>query len=267
MAEICLIAPNGECIHVEEAKLDRRIDGDADDAKLRGLISAARQTAESRTRQQLLHARWKLVIDRFPAYGCSIQLPHSPLVRVVSVDYVDMNGLPQTMPATDYVVNMANTPATLGLAFGRIWPIAVPQIASVSVTYEAGYASPIAASIGASFKVTGPVTWAVGARVQFYNSGGVLPAPLDADAAYLIASAAAGTYTITDEAGTPVTFVSAGEGRSFIGVVPEGIRSWMLIRIGTVYENREEVAILTKGKLEALPYVDSLLDPYMTGLC
>jgi uncharacterized phiE125 gp8 family phage protein len=44
--------------------------------------------------------------------------------------------------------------------------------------------------------------------------------------------------------------------------VPAGIKSWMLIRINTLYENREEVAILSKGKLEPLPYVDRLLDPY-----
>lgn len=44
--------------------------------------------------------------------------------------------------------------------------------------------------------------------------------------------------------------------------VPAGIKTWMLIRIGTLYENREEVAILPRGKVEPLPFVDRLLDPY-----
>lgn len=44
--------------------------------------------------------------------------------------------------------------------------------------------------------------------------------------------------------------------------VPEGIRQWIQMRVSTLYENREEVAILTKGKLEPLPFVDGLLDPY-----
>ena len=44
--------------------------------------------------------------------------------------------------------------------------------------------------------------------------------------------------------------------------VPEGIKSWIKIRIGTLYENREEVAILTRGKVEVLPFVDGLLDPF-----
>jgi hypothetical protein len=44
--------------------------------------------------------------------------------------------------------------------------------------------------------------------------------------------------------------------------VPAGIRHWMLVRIGTMFENREEVAVLNRGKVELLPYVDALLDPY-----
>jgi len=44
--------------------------------------------------------------------------------------------------------------------------------------------------------------------------------------------------------------------------VPEAIKNWMLIRIGSLYENREEVALMNRGKLEPLPFVDGLLDPY-----
>jgi uncharacterized phiE125 gp8 family phage protein len=44
--------------------------------------------------------------------------------------------------------------------------------------------------------------------------------------------------------------------------VPAGIRHWLLVRVGTMFENREEVAILNRGKVEALPFIDGLLDPY-----
>lgn len=46
--------------------------------------------------------------------------------------------------------------------------------------------------------------------------------------------------------------------------VPEGIRQWMLIRIATMYENRESVVVGQRGKVDPLPYVDSLLDEYIT---
>ena len=45
-------------------------------------------------------------------------------------------------------------------------------------------------------------------------------------------------------------------------VVPEGIKSWIKIRAATLYENREGVAVLARGKIEPLPYVDGLLDAY-----
>jgi uncharacterized phiE125 gp8 family phage protein len=44
--------------------------------------------------------------------------------------------------------------------------------------------------------------------------------------------------------------------------VPEGIRQWMLVRISTLYEHREEVEVVSRGKVEPMPFVDSLLDPY-----
>lgn len=42
--------------------------------------------------------------------------------------------------------------------------------------------------------------------------------------------------------------------------VPDSFRQWMLLRLNTLYENREEVAILGRGKVDPLPFVDSLLD-------
>jgi Phage gp6-like head-tail connector protein len=44
--------------------------------------------------------------------------------------------------------------------------------------------------------------------------------------------------------------------------VPAGIRHWILMMTATMYENREAVAILGKGKVEILPFVEGLLDPY-----
>jgi uncharacterized phiE125 gp8 family phage protein len=276
MPEICLIPPAGEPLHIAEAKLDRRITDAVDDSRLRSLIAAARQHAEMQTRQQLLHARWQLTLDGFPcgeSFGGTIVLPHSPLVKVVSIQYLDMAGVLQTMPDTDYVVNKANMPGLVAPPFGKIWPIALPQIGAVTVTYDAGYASPFKATSGTgNIKVSGPFAWSVGDRVQFYGSGDdtyALPAPLDQDASYLIASAAGnGVYTLTDAAGAAIVFTDAGagNGRGFIGVVPDGIRSWMLLRVGALYENKEEAAVGQRVVVLELPYVSGLLDPYRTSM-
>jgi uncharacterized phiE125 gp8 family phage protein len=287
MPEICLIQPAGEPIHVEEVKLDRRIVSDnSDDSRIRSLIAAARQHAEMQTRLQLLHARWQLALDGFPMYGSlapfsrpagipefAIMLPHSPLVKVVSIQYVDMGGVQQTMDPADYVVNKVNTPALITPKFGKIWPIPLPQIGSVTVTYDAGFASPVTFSqSGSQLSVTGPVEWAVGDRVQLYGSGTsdyAMPTPLNQDAAYLIATAPGnGVYTLSDLVGNPITFsdAGAGTGRAYLGVVPDGIRAWMMLRVGAMYENREEVAVGQRVVVLDLPYVDGLLDPYRTSL-
>ena len=54
---------------------------------------------------------------------------------------------------------------------------------------------------------------------------------------------------------------TAGYGAAAVDV-PQGIRQWILLRVGTLYENREEIAVLSRGSVAPLPFVDSLLDPY-----
>ena len=48
--------------------------------------------------------------------------------------------------------------------------------------------------------------------------------------------------------------------------VPAGIKSWILMRIKSRYDMRGEVAIAGRGKIEPLPWVDHLLDPYRAVL-
>lgn len=63
------------------------------------------------------------------------------------------------------------------------------------------------------------------------------------------------------ETGAVAVTYTAGYG-SLAAAVPAGIKQWIMLRVNTLYENREAVAILPRGRLEALPYVDGLLDPY-----
>lgn len=45
--------------------------------------------------------------------------------------------------------------------------------------------------------------------------------------------------------------------------VPSGIKSWILLRLGALYENREETAVGQRFVVAELPFVASLLDPYL----
>ena len=194
--------PAEEPVSLADAKLHLRVDFTDDDALITSLIAAARQAAETLTGRQIVTARWKLVLDSFPGPslmgvpagqpfslpGHAILLPRSPLQSVVAIQYLDMAGTQQTMPATDYTVDAACEPARITPVFGKIWPISLPQIGAVSVTFDAGF---------------GPAS-----------------------------------------------------------SVPEGIKSWIKLRIGSLYAHREEVALINRGRIEALPFIDGLLDPF-----
>ena len=198
-----LITPAAqEPVSILEARQHLRVDFDDDDALISALISAARQAAEMLTGRQFITARWKLVLDSFPGPslmgvpagvpftlpGHAILLPKGPVQGVVTITYLDMAGVLQTMPAANYAQDLACEPARITPVFGQIWPIPLPQIGAVSVTFDAGYGAP--------------------------------------------------------------------------EQVPEGIKSWIKLRVGSLYAHREDVAALSRGRIEPLPFLDGLLDPY-----
>lgn len=194
--------PVQEPVSLAEAKAHLRVDFEEDDALIALLLVAARQAAESLTHRQLVSARWRLVLDSFPGPslmgvpagqpftlpGHAILIPKSPVACVVEIRYLDMAGASQVMPSQNYTVDAACEPARITPVFGQIWPIALPQIGAVTVTFDAGYGAPAA--------------------------------------------------------------------------VPEGIKSWIKLRLGSLYAHREEVAALSRGRIDPLPFVDGLLDPY-----
>ena len=198
-----LITPaSQEPVSILEARQHLRVDFDDDDALISALISVATQAAQTLTGRQFITARWKLVLDSFPGPslmgvpagvpftlpGHAILLPKGPVQGVVTITYLDMAGVLQTMPAANYAQDLSCEPARITPVFGQIWPIPLPQIGAVSVTFDAGYGAP--------------------------------------------------------------------------EQVPEGIKSWIKLRVGSLYAHREDVAALSRGRIEPLPFLDGLLDPY-----
>lgn len=270
-----LTAPHAEPITLDEAKLHARVDIDEDDVLIGALISAARDYAEGLTHKQMVAARFKQVLDAFPGpsligipFGRALTLPghaiyleRGPVICVESIQYIDMAGDTQTMPAENYTVDYASDPVRITPVFGQIWPIPLPQIGAVWVNFRAGYAEALTVNVQAN-TVAAPM-WkvlAVGDTLRVSNVGGTLPAPLQPNTDYTVSTVVSpGVYQLTG-----ITLADAGDGQSFAGVIPEGLKAWLKLRLATLYENREEVAIMTRGKIDVLPYVDRLLDPYIT---
>lgn len=180
--------PASEPVTLDLLKAHLRVSDDTEDFVILALAAAARQFAESYCGRSFVTQGWRLTLDGFPCGP--IILPRGPVQSVQSITYEDMGGTTRTIvpAAPDYVVDLSGEWPCVAPGFGRVWPEALPQIASVRVNYTAGY--------GAD------------------------------------------------------------------GKVPEGIKHWILVRVNTLFENREEVAVLQRGSVSALPYVDTLLDPY-----
>ena len=276
-----LTPPAAEPLHLNDAIAHIKQDAGIDDAHILATIVAARKSVENRTWRQLVAARYRQVMDSFPGMGQfgtprghtftlpgnAILLDRAPVLHVESIQYLAMDGSTQTMPAGDYTVDYACEPCRITPVFGKIWPIPLPQIGAAWVTFSAGFASPIVADPTAdavSVKIWRPL--AVGDVVQFSNSGGIPPAPLQINTDYTLVSVLAdGVFQVALEAGgAAIDITDRGIGQSFIGEVPGDIISWVRMRVGSLDVFREEAIAMSRGKIENLPFVDSLFDSYTT---
>ena len=272
--------PAVEPLTLAEAKLHLRVDIPDDDALISALITSVRQYAETITRRAFIQQVWSYVIDSFPGptligvpWGKTFTLPRhaieiekSRVQQVTAINYLDMSSTPQVMPPSSYTVDYSSEPCRITPVFGQIWPIPLPQIGAVNVRFVAGYAAPVVFDPSAG-TMTVQGAWkpyAAGDAVQFSNVGGLLPAGLSPGTSYFIASVVApNVYTLAAAPGGPaIVLTDAGSGVSLVGLVPEGIKSWMKIRMTSLYEYRGDVVIPERGKVEPLAYVDRLLDPY-----
>ncbi|MDN8617869.1 head-tail connector protein [Variovorax ginsengisoli] len=106
---------------------------------------------------------------------------------------------------------------------------------------------------------TQTIAWGAAANGIQRSSDGTLVADLTSAR---IAPAFGSVWPIPmAEIGAVAVNYTAGYGPAAADV-PEGVRHWIQMRVATLYENREEVAYLARGKIELLPFFDRLLDPY-----
>lgn len=137
---VLLEQPELEPITLDEAKLHCKVDVDDDDSYITGLISAARQLAETKQSRSLLTQTWRFDLDRFPV-GCpqQIYLPRPNLIDVESLTYLDTDGETQTLDESAYVVDSSSVPGRIVMRDGYSFPNVVNMPNCVSVTYTAGY--------------------------------------------------------------------------------------------------------------------------------
>lgn len=132
-------APSEEPISLDQAKLQCRVDGNADDALLTGIIiPAARRAAEIRTGRALVTQTWELALDVFPASEIELLMP--PVQSVSSIKYLDPAGVERTLDAQDYALdNYGSMRHWVIPAAGAEWPDTLAAANAVKVHFVAGY--------------------------------------------------------------------------------------------------------------------------------
>ncbi len=133
------LGPTIEPVTLAEAKDHLRVTAEdtTQDVIVQSLIPRARATIEDQTLRQLLAATYRR------SFGCwpreRIDLPRPPLQSVTSITYVDLNGVTQTLPTTEYQVVDDPEGAYIVPAYLKVWPVPRYQPEAVVVTFVAGY--------------------------------------------------------------------------------------------------------------------------------
>ncbi len=152
--ERVLVPPACEPIDLALAKKNVRFGSTSEDLLIQGWIVAARQYFEQATGQQIIAAVWEYGVDAAPC-GTVIELPHPPLLEVLSFTYLDAAGDEQTVDAADYQVSAAGVGSpptvtdpfakrgTLAIPYGASWPTVTTQANALRIQYRAGYGSTV----------------------------------------------------------------------------------------------------------------------------
>lgn len=132
------VAPTVEPVTVPSLRQQARI-GDVDDENqiASEWLIGCRELVEVDARVALCTQTWTLQFDQFP---CDvIEIPIWPLASISSIAYVDTDGTTQTWAASNYIVNTANKPGRVTLAYNIAWPTARLQENAITVTFVAGF--------------------------------------------------------------------------------------------------------------------------------
>lgn len=133
--------PTLEPVTLQEVKDWSRIAHNFEDGEIAALIKGLRRDAERWTGRQFFTATLTAKLDEFPDGNDPIILDFPPLQSVTSLQYVDEDGVTQTMAAADYVVDTASEPGKIDLAYGESWPTPRDEPNAITIVFIAGWST------------------------------------------------------------------------------------------------------------------------------
>ncbi|MFK5949263.1 MAG: head-tail connector protein [Methylococcales bacterium] len=125
-----------EPLTVIEAKAHLHIEGNDSDAYIGTLISSARSHVEKHLLRTLTTTTLKLSLDFFKII---IELKRGPVQEVTNIKYIDTNGVVQTLPVSEYQVDLESEMPRICPAYSKSWPSTQPGLNAVNIEYKSGY--------------------------------------------------------------------------------------------------------------------------------
>jgi uncharacterized phiE125 gp8 family phage protein len=114
MIPIFIEGPAVEPISLSEMKEYLRIDDDAQDELVAGLIKAARLMVEATSRRILIEQQWRVVLDRWPRDG-RVMLPVSPVMAVDGIKVFGASGEEIEIPETSFTFDGMGDPPSIAV--------------------------------------------------------------------------------------------------------------------------------------------------------
>lgn len=113
-----------------------RLDTNDNDARLVGLIAAARTLIERRAGVRLYTQTVKM---RRASFEDEMLLPAAPIQSITSVKYLDEDNVEQTLSGSVYTTTLWGLKPSIQLAYNQTWPTVYDAPDAVRVTAVAGY--------------------------------------------------------------------------------------------------------------------------------
>jgi len=131
--------PALEPISLSEAKDHLRIDGTDEDTYLATVITAARKFCEQYCNRAFITQTWKQYPDVF---SDGMKLSINPVQSVTSITYYDVDGVSQTLNASQYQIDLSDDVCRIYEAVAVDFPdVQDEKINPITITYVAGYGS------------------------------------------------------------------------------------------------------------------------------
>jgi uncharacterized phiE125 gp8 family phage protein len=132
-------------VTITDAKAHLRVDTDADNTYIMGLVAAARAWVEEYLDRSLVHTQWTMRLDGFPPNGLdNLELPRPPMatasaVSAVAITYTTETGAVVVFPSHEYRVDRNSTPGAISPLYEQAWPVHRRDDNSVTITWWGGY--------------------------------------------------------------------------------------------------------------------------------